>query len=62
LSMNFESSVPGAYFVGPVAALSFGPLFRFVCGAEFAAPALARHLARRRLPRAARALLRLTAR
>ena len=45
LSMSFESSVQGAYFVGPVAALSFGPLFRFVCGAEYAAPALARHLA-----------------
>jgi FAD-dependent urate hydroxylase len=44
LSMNFESSVPGAYFVGPVAALCFGPLFRFVCGAEYAAPAIARHL------------------
>jgi thioredoxin reductase len=45
LSMNFESSVRGAYFIGPVAALSFGPLFRFVAGAEYAAPALARHLA-----------------
>ena len=40
LSMNFESSLTGAYFLGPVAALSFGPLFRFVCGAEYAAPAL----------------------
>jgi hypothetical protein len=45
LSMNFESSVPGAYFVGPVTALGFGPLFRFVCGADYMAPALARHLA-----------------
>ncbi len=45
LSMNFESSVPGAYFVGPITALCFGPLFRFVAGAEYAAPALARHLA-----------------
>jgi FAD-dependent urate hydroxylase len=47
LSMHFESSVPGAYFVGPVAAPCFGPLFRFVAGAGYAAPALARHLARR---------------
>ena len=58
LSMNFESSVPGAYFSGPVAALSFGPLFRFVCGAAYAAPALARHLAGPG-PRVRRALRRL---
>jgi thioredoxin reductase len=58
LSMNFESSVPGAYFAGPVAALSFGPLFRFVCGAAYAAPALARHLAGPG-PRVRRALRRL---
>jgi cation diffusion facilitator CzcD-associated flavoprotein CzcO len=45
LSMNFESSVPGAYFIGPVAMLSFGPLFRFVAAADYTAPALARHLA-----------------
>jgi hypothetical protein len=45
LSMNFESSVRGAYFIGPITALSFGPLFRFVAGAKYAAPALARHLA-----------------
>jgi hypothetical protein len=45
LSMNFESSVQGAYFVGPITALCFGPLFRFVAGAKYAAPALARHLA-----------------
>jgi FAD-dependent urate hydroxylase len=47
LSMHFESSVRRAYFVGPVAAACFGPLFRFVAGAGYAAPALARHLARR---------------
>jgi FAD-dependent urate hydroxylase len=45
LSMNFESSIPGAYFIGPITALCFGPLFRFVAGAKYAAPALARHLA-----------------
>lgn len=45
LSDRFESTAPGLYFVGPLSACSFGPLFRFVCGAEHAAPRLARHLA-----------------
>jgi hypothetical protein len=45
LSIHFESSVKGLYFLGPIAALCFGPLFRFVCGAKYAAPAVARHLA-----------------
>ncbi|MDP9034377.1 MAG: NAD(P)-binding domain-containing protein [Myxococcota bacterium] len=44
LSRNFESSVPGLFFVGPVCAFSFGPLFRFVAGVEYTAPALAAHL------------------
>jgi cation diffusion facilitator CzcD-associated flavoprotein CzcO len=44
LDRKFESSVPGLYFVGPSAAFSFGPLPRFVCGAAFMAPALARTL------------------
>ena len=48
LSVHFESSVHGAYFLGPAAAMSFGPLLRFVAGARFAVPLLARHLARRR--------------
>ena len=46
LSSNFESSIPGLYFAGFIAANTFGPLLRFVCGSEFAAPRLARHLAR----------------
>jgi thioredoxin reductase len=50
LSTNFESSIPGVYFVGVSAALSFGPLLRFACGAKFAAPRLARRL-KRVLPR-----------
>ncbi len=45
LSRHFESSVPGLYFMGPVAALSFGPLVRFVAGSEFAVGSLAGHLA-----------------
>jgi hypothetical protein len=46
LNSNFESSVPGLHFVGPLSAMSFGPLFRFVAGAPFAARRLSRHLAR----------------
>jgi thioredoxin reductase len=40
LKSNYESSVPGLYFVGIAAANSFGPLMRFAFGADFAA----RHL------------------
>ena len=46
LSPHFESSVPGLYFVGPASAPSFGPMFRFVYGAEYAAPRVAAHLTR----------------
>jgi thioredoxin reductase len=45
LSRKFESSVRGLYFVGQAASLSFGPLFRFVAGAQYAAPTVARHIA-----------------
>ena len=48
LSAQFESSVRGLYFLGPVAAFSFGPLVRFVAGAEFAVPVLAGHLTRQK--------------
>ena len=44
LSPHFESSVRGLYFVGPVASFSFGPLVRFVAGAEFSVPRVIRHL------------------
>ncbi len=44
LSRHFESSVDGLYFMGPIAAFSFGPLVRFVAGAYFAIPAIASHL------------------
>jgi hypothetical protein len=46
LSSNFESSLPGLYFVGTSAANTFGPLLRFACGAKFTARRLARHLAK----------------
>jgi cation diffusion facilitator CzcD-associated flavoprotein CzcO len=48
LSRNFESSVPGLYFVGMAAGASFGPLVRFAFGARFTSKRLSRHLA---LPR-----------
>lgn len=50
LSRHFETSVRGLYFAGPATAFSFGPLFRFVAGGRYAAPALARHLAWTRRP------------
>jgi FAD-dependent urate hydroxylase len=46
LNIHFESSVPGLYFIGPLSFMCFGPLFRFVTGAEVAAPRLARRLSR----------------
>src|SRR5690242_7568314 len=45
VSLRFESSISGLYFVGPPVANSFGPLMRFAAGAGFAAPRIARHLA-----------------
>jgi thioredoxin reductase len=45
LDENFQTSVPGLYFVGPASAASFGPLFRFVVGAHYTAATLAGHLA-----------------
>jgi hypothetical protein len=45
LSPFFESSVPGLYFTGLSAAPTFGPLMRFVCGADFTARRIRRALA-----------------
>jgi hypothetical protein len=42
LSAHFESSVAGLYFVGLVAANTFGPLMRFAFGAGFAARRITR--------------------
>lgn len=47
LNRNFESSVPGLYWVGLASANSFGPLTRFAYGARFTARRLTRHLARK---------------
>lgn len=53
LSSRFETSVRGLYVVGPAAANSFGPLMRFMVGAQYTSPLLARHLKSRvkRAPR-----------
>ncbi len=48
LSVHFESSIPGLYFVGIAAAATFGPLMRFAYGADYAARNLSKHLARNR--------------
>ena len=52
LSSEFESSVPGLFFTGNLAAPAFGPVMRFVVGARYAAsrisPAAVRHTTRRR--------------
>jgi hypothetical protein len=47
LSGNFETTARGLYVVGPASANSFGPLMRFMTGAEYAAPVLAKHLAKK---------------
>lgn len=47
LDAFFGSSVPGLYFVGPSASMSFGPLFRFVVGADYAARTVCARLASR---------------
>jgi lysine/ornithine N-monooxygenase len=45
LNSVFEASVGGLHFIGPSSAMSFGPLFRFVVGAEHTARRVCAHLA-----------------
>jgi cation diffusion facilitator CzcD-associated flavoprotein CzcO len=45
LNFSFESSVKGLYFIWPLSTMSFGPLFRFVAGADFTVRMLALCLA-----------------
>ncbi|NVI86623.1 FAD-dependent oxidoreductase [Actinomadura sp. BRA 177] len=47
LSRDFEASTPGLYFAGLAAASTFGPVMRFVHGADFAATRIAHHIIRR---------------
>jgi hypothetical protein len=50
LDGRFQSSVPGLYFIGPLSALTFGPLFRFVAGVDHTVQVLSRHLAQAARP------------
>jgi FAD-dependent urate hydroxylase len=45
LTSTFEASVRGLWFIGPSSAMSFGPLFRFVIGADYSARVVAAKLA-----------------
>lgn len=47
LNAGFESSYPGLFFAGLLAAPSFGPSMRFVYGATFTAGRLVRGVRRR---------------
>ncbi|MGH6888138.1 MAG: NAD(P)-binding domain-containing protein [Rhizomicrobium sp.] len=47
VSDNFETPVGGLYVIGPAVIDSFGPLMRFMVGAEFVAPRLCGHLVRK---------------
>jgi thioredoxin reductase len=49
LSNDFQTSVPGLYFVGASAAARFGPLMFFVFGTDFVAKKLSKHLASSRM-------------
>ena len=53
LSSNFQSTVPGLYFVGASAANTFGPLLRFAFGAGFTAGRISKHLAKSAIRRPA---------
>jgi cation diffusion facilitator CzcD-associated flavoprotein CzcO len=44
---DFQTKVPGLYAIGPMAMDNFGPLLRFMAGAEYCSPVLAKTLARR---------------
>jgi hypothetical protein len=45
-STSFESSVPHLYFAGAITGFTFGPICRFVAGADAAAHQISRHIAR----------------
>jgi FAD-dependent urate hydroxylase len=52
VNASFETSVPGLHVIGPASAMSFGPLFRFVAGCEYASRVVSAKLASRRKPMA----------
>ena len=46
LSAEFQSSIPGLYFVGLASANTFGPVMRFLVGASYTARRLIKHLSK----------------
>jgi hypothetical protein len=50
LGAGLESSVPGLHFLGAPAALSFGPVMRFIVGTWYASPAITRRVLGRGQP------------
>jgi hypothetical protein len=58
LGRGFESSVPGLHFLGAPAVWSYGPLMRFVAGADFAARAVSQSVVRARRGAVSRPVLR----
>lgn len=44
LDSTFETSVSGLRFIGPASAMSFGPFFRFVAGADYTARIVSQRL------------------
>ncbi|WP_038363480.1 NAD(P)-binding domain-containing protein [Bosea sp. UNC402CLCol] len=52
LDASFQSSVRGLRFAGPASSMSFGPVFRFVAGAEYTARTIAAALSRTAMARA----------
>jgi hypothetical protein len=46
LNRRFETTSERLHIIGPASALSFGPLFRFVVGAQFTVRTLTRHFAK----------------
>jgi cation diffusion facilitator CzcD-associated flavoprotein CzcO len=49
LSPNFESSIPGLYFTGLASAYNFGSAMRFLCGGQYTAERICRHVGRRQV-------------
>lgn len=47
VGQDFQTSAPGLYLAGPAVASSFGPVMRFVYGADYAARAVARRIVTR---------------
>lgn len=45
LSRHFESSIPDLYFTGLASANQFGPVMRFLDGADYTAKCISRHIA-----------------